>query len=139
MTLSVKWVFVHEKFNYPLFLTSTHFLFCGIFCFVILPFGHKTGLKPLQVATRKQIIWVILPIAVCFTASVACSNLALVHCNAAFAEMMSGATPLCLVWINVVEGKGFNLQLLWPVMMVISGVCMCVSGEVHFTRVGFIL
>jgi drug/metabolite transporter (DMT)-like permease len=102
-------------------------------------FKHKTGLKPLQVATRRQIISVILPLAACFTASVACSNLALVHCNAAFAEMMSGATPLCLVWINVVGGKGFNLQLLWPVLMVVSGVCMCVSGEVHFTRVGFIL
>lgn len=137
MTISVKSVFVHQHFHFPMFVTSTHFLFSGILCFGIMKFKQKREGTPMAVPTRRQIGTVILPIAISFAASVGANNLALVHSNAAFAEMIGGAAPLCVMWINVMEGKGFHWHLLSPVLAVIAGVCFCVHGELKFTRLGF--
>jgi len=139
MTLTVKSVFVKQQFNHPKFLTSMHFLACGVLCFGIMMCRHIAGQKRMPVPTMQQMTKIILPIALAFAASVGANNIALVYCNAAFSEMISGAAPLCVIAINMCEGKAFDMRLLWPVLAVVAGVCMCASGELKFTWIGLSL
>jgi hypothetical protein len=136
ITLTVKSVFVHQKFNYPKFLTCCHFLACGFVCFGIMAYKQMTGQKPMPVPSFNQMSRKIVPIAFSFAASVGINNVALVYCGAGFAEMMMGAAPLCVICLNVVEGSGFDMRLLWPVLSVVAGVCMCTGGELSFTWFG---
>jgi len=139
MTLAVKSVFVHQNFNYPKFVTSTHFLFCGIVAFSVMLYRQTTGQKKIIIPSIDQMSKIIVPIAIAFAASVGANNIALVHCNAAFSEMIGGAAPLCVIGICMCEGKVFNMTLLAPVLAVIAGVCLCAGGELAFTWIGFAL
>lgn len=139
MTLTVKSVFVHQKFNYPKFVTATHFICCGIVCFGIMMYRDRTGKKKMVVPTMEQMWKTITPISLSFAASVGANNDALLYCNAAFAEMIGGAAPLFVIGIEVFEGKAFDAKLLTPVIAVIVGVGMCAKGELSFTWLGFTL
>eukprot|EP00746_Dinoflagellata_sp_MGD_P021417 gnl/MRDRNA2_/MRDRNA2_14997_c0_seq1.p1 gnl/MRDRNA2_/MRDRNA2_14997_c0~~gnl/MRDRNA2_/MRDRNA2_14997_c0_seq1.p1 ORF type:complete len:350 (-),score=62.43 gnl/MRDRNA2_/MRDRNA2_14997_c0_seq1:14-943(-) len=139
MTIAVKGVFVHQNFTFPKFVTGIHFLFCGILCFGIMIYKHVTGSRKFVVPSMKQQYSLILPIAVAFAASVGTNNIALVHANAAFAEMIGGAAPLCIICIAMFEGKPFNLKLVLPIVCVIAGVWWCASGESKFSLFGFLL
>jgi len=139
ITIAMKSVFSNQKFNFPKFVTSAHFLCCGVLCFGIMMYRQMKGQKPVAVPSMKQMWGQIFPIAVAFAASVGANNVALVFCNAAFAEMMSGLTPVCVIFINLIEGKVFDLQLLCPVLAVMAGVCMCAVGELKFSVLGFFI
>jgi len=139
MTLTVKSVFVNQQFNHPKFVTSMHFLTCGFLCFGIMLCRQIMGQKRMPVPAMKQLSHIILPIAIAFAASVGANNIALVYCNAAFSEMIGGAAPLCVICINLCEGKGFDMRLLWPVLAVIAGVTLCAVGELKFTWAGLLL
>lgn len=139
MTIAVKSVYVNQHFNYPKFVTCTHFLSCGILCFGIMLYKLISEGKPIVVPTLKQQTHVILPIAVAFAVSVGANNIALLHSNAAFAEMIGAAAPLCVIAISLAMGKGFDLRLIVPVLVVMAGVAVCASGELKFTWFGFAL
>jgi len=49
MTLTVKSVFKQHQFNYPKFVTSTHFLSCGILCFGIMAYRQIKGEKKIPI------------------------------------------------------------------------------------------
>lgn len=139
MTLAVKSVYVNHGFNFPKFVSGCHFMCCGFFCFGYMMYQRLTAGKPIAVPSLHQEVFVIAPIAITFALSVAANNIALLHSNAAFAEMVGAAAPLCVICINLVQGKGFDLRLLCPVLVVIVGVCVCASGELNFTLFGFSL
>jgi hypothetical protein len=139
MTLAVKSVYVSHGFNFPKFVTCTHFMSCGIFCFSNMAYYRYTEQKPIKVPSLKQMTHVILPIAVAFALSIAANNIALLHSNAAFAEMVGASAPLCVIAIALAMGKGFDGRLIWPVLTVVVGVAVCASGELKFTWTGFAL
>lgn len=139
MRVLVKNIFVNHKFNFPKFVTSVHFASCGILCFSIMYYRQATGRKKMPVPTKGQMCRMILPIAFCFATSVGTNNIALVHCTVAFAEIISSATPLCIIIITVCRGEAFDLRLTVPVLSVIVGVCICAEGEKRFTWISFLL
>jgi len=139
MTLTVKSVFVSQKFNFPKFVTLLHFLCCAFLCFGIMMYRQISGHKRMPVPSMKQMCTMIAPIAVSFAASVGASNIGLVYCNASFVEMIGATSPLWVICINLVEGHAFDMRLLWPVLVVIVGACMCAGGELKFTWLGFLI
>lgn len=139
MTLTVKNVFANHDFNYPKFLTTTHFLSSGILCFSLMYHSQMKRRKKMPVPSMEQMMKIIIPIAISFAASVGTNNIALLHCSAAFNEMISGATPLCVISLSLFEGTRFDLQLLPSILLVIIGVALCAQGEVLFTWFGFAL
>merc|ERR1719265_2243780 len=49
MTIAVKSVYVNQHFNYPKFVTCTHFFSCGVLCFGIMLYKLVTEGKPIVV------------------------------------------------------------------------------------------
>jgi len=136
ITIAVKNLYVAHDFNYPKFVTCAHFMCCGLLCFGIMAYKRIMEGTPIVIPSMHQQIYMILPISVSFAVSVAANNLALVHVNAAFAEMVAAASPLCTVLIIILMGKHFDMPLIWPTLVVIAGVCVCAAGELKFTWVG---
>lgn len=136
MTLTVKNVFVNHQFNFPKFVSCLHFMSAGIVCFSVMLFRRQVDRKKIPVPSLQQFC-MILPIALTFASSIGANNLALVHSNAAFVEMVGSCTPICIVACNVAMGKGFDLRLLVPVLVVCFGIALCSSGEIKFSTYGF--
>jgi drug/metabolite transporter (DMT)-like permease len=80
----------------------------------------------------------ILPISLAIACSVATGNMALVHASTSFVEMISSCTPVCTVIVAIVFDQPFRKQLMWPVLLVSGGLCLCASGAVKFSRMGFV-
>merc|ERR550537_281506 len=53
MTITVKGVFVNQKFTFPKFVTGIHFLSCGLLCFGIMYYKHVNGFRKFVVPTMK--------------------------------------------------------------------------------------
>lgn len=139
MTLTVKNVYNVSAFHYPKWLTATHFISGFIVCSAVMLYRRLVDGKGIPVPTTRQFFSGILPIAISFSASIGASNMALVGSNAAFVEMVSASGPLCTVLASVAMGLPFKFHKVWPVILVTVGMCVCATGELKFSMLGFCL
>jgi drug/metabolite transporter (DMT)-like permease len=148
MKISVKLVFVDYNFNYPKFVTAVHFLASATVAFVLLfqrgraasdQGSQKLSAKKLAVPTAQEFWLMIVPIALAFALSVGTNNMALVFCSASFTEIIAAASPLVTILLVVLMGMPFDTRLIWPTIVVVLGCVLSVSGELHFSGVGFAL
>lgn len=137
MTLTVKSVYKNHGYNFPKFVSCMHFISAGILCFGIMAWRKHAAEKPIAIPSLKQMGTMITPTALAFACGIGANNLALLYANAAFVEMVGASSPVCVVGVSIAIGKGFNMKLIWPVLMVCLGIATCASGELKFSMIGF--
>lgn len=135
MTLSVKWVFSTHSYSFPKMVTTLHFLSGGLVTGAMLVL-RKT---PIPVPTAYEFWVLISPIAVAVVASIGANNMALVHCSAAFTEIIGSSTCLITIALVVVMGMPFDKWLVLPALLVATGCALSITGEVNFSAVGMLL
>jgi len=135
MTLSVKWVFSTHQYSFPKLVTSLHFLSGGIVTGLLL--ATRKAAMPIPTAYE---FWVLIfPIAIAVVASIGANNMALVHCSAAFTEIIGSSTCLITIALVVLMGMPFDKWLILPSLLVATGCAMSITGEVNFSLIGMLL
>jgi hypothetical protein len=138
MSLVLKNIFVEQRFDFPLWITSVHFLCTSAAAFGIL---YRRALIMEQPITRLQVRTLLRgvgPVAVCFSMSVGLCNKGLSFSNAHFYEMVDTATPLVTAILTILMGKAFQMQLMWPLGVVTFALVCCWSGEAQFSPIAFV-
>lgn len=139
MKLSVKWVFVHNQFQFAKLVSATHFLMGGLACFGLL-INRKwwSGIN-FPVPTYGEFLFVILPISLAVVVSIGAGNMSLVFCSASFTEVIGSTGCLITVGIVMVLGMPFQKSLVWPTMLVAIGCMLSTAGEINFSALGMLL
>jgi hypothetical protein len=81
----------------------------------------------------------VLPIGLCYSASLVCSNLTYLYLSVAFIQMLKAAAPvavLLVAWIWGVDNP--TLRRVLNVWVIVLGVVLASIGEVAFSWPGFI-
>eukprot|EP00927_Polykrikos_kofoidii_P072435 TRINITY_DN68554_c0_g1_i1.p1 TRINITY_DN68554_c0_g1~~TRINITY_DN68554_c0_g1_i1.p1 ORF type:complete len:399 (-),score=50.09 TRINITY_DN68554_c0_g1_i1:99-1295(-) len=135
MTLVLKDVF--EKWNYPLFVTSTHFFCTSLFAFLLLVRRRAVCGEPLPGVTFDLMVKGIIPVAACFSASIGLCNTGLALSNVHFYEMVDSCTPIVSAVITLLLCKPFFPVLFLPLGVVCLGLLCCFTGEIGFSIIAF--
>lgn len=123
-------------FDYAKFVTSLHLFFSSFAAFVVLiARQHATG-KSIAVPTGSEFCFGILPISMTFGLSIGTENQALVLVSAAFSEVVAASNPVMSAFLTWLFGMGFDMRLLAPISVVVSGCVLSVKGELHFSSLG---
>lgn len=143
---STKWIFLYgaictesfprecHTFKFPLTITIIHMLFSWGMCH--LQIFHLSKRKFPQMSFKDQ-TQKILPLAVCFSASVAMGNLALKYIFPSFNQMLGATSPLITVALAVlVQRKRFNFWTWVSMPVICGGLIMCGTMEVNFDALG---
>lgn len=139
MKAAVKVVEYNNSFKFPLFLTGVHFAFCALLALAIMYYRHRATGAQFVVPTLRSFMMMFVPIALCFGASVAMNNIALVTASTSFVEIVSAAAPIVTVAVMLVMGKPFNLLLLVPCFLVFFGCSLCSKADPTYTMLGLSL
>lgn len=138
MSLVLKSIFVEQRFDFPLMITSCHFLCTSCVALIILLNRSASTGKPLTVLQPQTLLKGVGPVALCFSLSVGLCNTGLSFSNAHFYEMVDTATPLVTAFLTMAMGKPYHNHLMAPLGLVTFSLMCCWSGEVHFSLVAFI-
>lgn len=139
MTISIRFLYTKHAFTFPTFVTCIHLACSAMLCCAIMAYRYYSQGRVAAVPRLSQFLCMILPIAMSFVLSIGASNVALLHSNAAFVEMVSSSTPVFVVLGAVLWGRGFHARLLPPVLVVCLGLALCAAGELRFSVAGFML
>lgn len=137
MTLTIRNLFVSTPFDFPRWVSASHFLCTFLVGFVILLCQQAKDAAPIAMLSPKQFLSSILPVAIALASSIGFANLGLLHANAHFYEMVGATTPLATVGLHVVLGKAFSVRLLPPCLLIAFGLAVCAYYEVAFSWTGF--
>merc|ERR550525_31274 len=100
-------------------------------------------MMPGMVRTRGRVLELykfIVPIGCCFAVMLYGSNRAYLYCSVAFLQFMKEANVVLVFLFSAIAGlQMVNRQRLVVITWVILGSSLCVSGEVHFVFLGFLL
>lgn len=139
MKLVVAELYEGCKFEFPMFVSSMHFFFCGLVAFGTMFYRHSTNSHVLAVPSMKELMTVVLPVCFFFSTTIVANNYALMFVSVSFSEIVASATPLVSVAMILLEGQPFDLLLIGPVMLVAVGVIMTTAGEIDFSFWGLVL
>lgn len=140
MKLCVKYVFTTKGFAFPKFLTAVHFVASSVFGFAVLHFRSRAkGGKEIVVPSFREATLTIFPIALSFAVSIGATNMALGFCSVAFSEIVGSTQPIYTVAVLLALGVEFDARLLLPVLVVVFGCGLSVTGAAEFSTVGFAL
>lgn len=123
-------------FDYAKFVTSLHLLVSSLAAFAVLLYRQQTTGKPIAVPTANELWFGILPISMTFGLSIGTENQALVLVSAAFSEVVAASNPVMSAFLTWLFGMGFDMRLLAPICVVVSGCVISVKGELHFSALG---
>jgi len=136
---AVKEVEDGSSFKFPLFLTATHCISGAIVAFAVLFHASmSTGVEiskpsPQHIATRFG------PIACSFAGSIAMNNMALVYSTSSFVEIVGSSQPVVTVLMTLFMGQAFDLRLLGPCLVVVTGCALTSNGTPSFSTLGLLL
>lgn len=123
-------------FDFPLFLTGTHFVSAAVVAFAMLMCNRfRTGEK-MERPSIANIGTRFAPIALAFAGSVAMGNLALVYSTTAFVEIVGSCSPIFTVAMAVLMKQPFDMRLLAPCFVVFIGCALTSKGEPRFSMLG---
>jgi drug/metabolite transporter (DMT)-like permease len=126
-------------FDYAKFVTSLHLFVSSLAAFAVLFFRQQTSGKPIAVPTANELCFGILPISMTFGLSIGTENQALVLVSAAFSEVVAASNPVMSAFLTWLFGMGFDMRLLAPICVVVSGCVLSVKGELHFSSMGLFM
>jgi len=136
-SLFLKNVFVEQDFDFPIWITSMHFL-CTAFCaFLILAYRSFRASAPMNRLQPGTLLRGVFPMAICFSVSLGLSNKGLSLSNVHFYEMVDTAAPLVTAFITVLLGTPFDNRLLMPLGVVTCALVSCWGGEAQFSWAAF--
>lgn len=133
--LGLKQLMSVQHFNFPAWLAAFHFIFTAMAGALIIKLQGKLVLCIGYRAFFRDIV----PIACLFSASIVIINWGMSYSSVHFFEMISAATPLATCVVASVFGRPVNSKLVLPLVIVATAFVICFTGEVHFSRKGFIL
>jgi len=139
MKLTVKWVFVHSKFDYPKLVSASHFLSGAIASLCILAHRSVTAGRPMPIPTAREFSFMIVPVSLAVGVSIGANNTALLHSSAAFTEVIGSTNCLITIVVVLFMGMSFNLRLVPPALLVAFGCAMSTVGEINFSMLGMVL
>lgn len=140
MKLSVKYVFAFQGFVFPKFVTALHFAASAAFGFAVLYCHSRAkGGKDIVVPSLREMVLTIVPIALSFALSIGATNMAIGFCSVAFSEIVGSTQPIYTVAVLLAVGAEFNTVLLLPVLVVVFGCGLTVTGAAEFSLAGFAL
>ncbi|KAK0612722.1 putative sugar phosphate/phosphate translocator [Lasiodiplodia hormozganensis] len=135
-----KWILHSLKFPFPLFLTTWHMVFASIMTQIlahatrILDSRHKVSMN------HTFYLKTIVPIAIVYSVSLICGNMAYLFLSVSFIQMMkstNAAATLLATWAFRLAPP--NLRQLANVSVIVFGVTLATFGEANFSGFGFTL
>jgi len=136
--LAVKWVFLTNRFTFPLFLTAMHFASGTLASGVWLCSRTCRGTAPFPWPDNHEFFHMLLPISLSVVVSIGAGNEALSFASAAFTEVISATGCLVTVAMVMLMGMPFKHHLLLPTAMVTIGCAVSVAGEMNFSLVALL-
>lgn len=136
-----KFLMNKDRFPYAMALTSLHMLNSSVLSLIF--YWLAPGAFPGMASTKGQRSLVLkwfVPLGLAFAVSLFFSNQAYLYCSVAFLQFMKEANVIitfllsCLVGLQVI-----NAPRLLLIIMIISGSCVAVTGEMHFILAGFVM
>merc|ERR1719421_299464 len=137
MSVLIRNIYVNHHFNFPQWVTASHFLATGLTGLVVLLHRSAKEHKEITVPTPETFYKDIGPVGLTFALSIGLANRGLMYTNTHFYEMFSSMTLLVTAVLGVVMGKPFNLKLLPPLMILTVGMVIVSFGEINFSLLGF--
>ncbi|KYK58007.1 hypothetical protein DCS_05020 [Drechmeria coniospora] len=134
-----KWIIDTAGFRYPIILTCWHFFSTSIAVQVLarttslLDSRHSLGMTPLVYVRT------LLPIGVCYSASLVCSNIVYIYLSVAFIQMLNAANPAAVLLVSwawrVIDP---SLSAFVNMLVIVAGAALASLGEVQFSIVGLL-
>merc|ERR1719440_2613742 len=137
MSVLIRNVYVNHDFNFPQWVTASHFLATGLTGLVVLMHRRMTEGKEITVPSPETFYKGIGPVGLTFALSIGFANRGLMYTNTHFYEMIASTSMLVTAGVGVLMGKGFNLKLLPPLLTVTAGLIIVSCGELSFNVLGF--
>jgi hypothetical protein len=133
---------VHKgRFPHPMALTAIHMLTSFVLTSIILKV--KPSMMPSVERCKGRLFDLykhLIPIGCFFAVVLYGSNKAYLYCSVAFLQFMKETNVVFVFLFSAMAGlQTVNRQRLFVIAWVISGTTLCVSGEVHFVLIGFVL
>lgn len=130
-----------SRFPYTVALSSMH-MGCSLLLCVLL-YAVRPTLFPGMAATegrRLELLRWFLPIGVAFALSLCLSNEAYMYCNVAFLQFMKESNVvICFLFSCAAGLQVMNRLKLSVVAWIMLGSLLCVSHELNFVLLGFLL
>lgn len=122
-------------FKFPMTLVLCHMAFCSLASAVLI----RLGVSPTVDMTWADYRRCIVPIALFFSVSLACSQSAYVHLSVSFVQMIKTALPAVTFFVSVAAGiLRFDLPLLGTIVVISLGVAVASYGELEFVLIGVV-
>merc|ERR1719443_1398903 len=137
MSVLIRNVYVNHDFNFPQWVTASHFLSTGLTGLVVLLHRRATEGKEITIPTMETFYKGIGPVGSTFALSIGFANRGLMYTNTHFYEMIASTSMLVTAGVGVLMGKAFNMKLLPPLMVLTLGLCVVSFGELSFSLLGF--
>merc|ERR1719421_997841 len=137
MSVLIRNVYVNHDFNFPQWVTASHFLATGLTGLAVLMHRRMTEGKEITVPSPETFYKGIGPVGLTFALSIGFANRGLMYTNTHFYEMIASTSMLVTAGVGVLMGKAFNMKLLPPLMVLTLGLCVVSAGELQFSVLGF--
>ncbi|CAJ1436381.1 unnamed protein product [Effrenium voratum] len=142
MSLSIfnKWIFLSSggDFPFPMTLSCCHMGATTVSL-------HLLRLWRPQLFPHWKLNWELARIALLvgslLAVSVVLSNSAAVLLSVAFVNMLKGGNPVVALFLSLVLGLALSkaTQLLWPVLIIMTGAIATIHGELYLSHLGLAL
>lgn len=136
-----KYLMHRDRFPHPMVLSALHMLASLVLCTIVLLVrpSWMDGVAKCQ-GRMSQLYKYLVPIGVLFAIMLYTSNRAYMYSGVAFLQFMKEANVVLVFTLSALAGlQAFNRQRSFVIAWVILGSCLCVSGELNFVFVGFVL
>ncbi|KAB5575751.1 triose-phosphate transporter family-domain-containing protein [Coniochaeta sp. 2T2.1] len=134
-----KWLIDTAGFRYPILLTTWHLLFAVLATQLLSRTTTLLDARHAVPLTGKLYLRAIVPIGLCYSASLVCSNLTYLYLSVAFIQMLKAAAPVAVLFVAWVWGvDNPSLRRILNVCVIVLGVVLASVGEVAFSWTGFL-
>ncbi|GJN66184.1 hypothetical protein PLICBS_000200 [Purpureocillium lilacinum] len=134
-----KWLIDTAGFRYPILLACWHFIFTSVTIHILartttlLDSRHSLHITP-RIYART-----IIPIGVCFSLSLICSNVVYLYLSVAFIQMLNAANPVAVLAVSWIWGVADpSTSTLLNMLLIVAGAAIASFGEIQFSTIGFV-
>ncbi|KAK4089356.1 hypothetical protein PCL_11820 [Purpureocillium lilacinum] len=132
-----KWLI--DTAGFPILLACWHFIFTSVTIHILartttlLDSRHSLHITP-RIYART-----IIPIGVCFSLSLICSNVVYLYLSVAFIQMLNAANPVAVLAVSWIWGVADpSTSTLLNMLLIVAGAAIASFGEIQFSTIGFV-
>jgi len=136
-----KYLMHKGRFPHPMALTAMH-MFASLVLTSLVLLVRPSAMPSVEACKGKvgQLYKYLAPIGVLFAIMLYGSNRAYLYCSVAFLQFMKEANVVLVFLFSAMCGLQFiNRQRVFVIAWVILGSTLCVSGELNFVFIGFMI